>query len=94
METEKSKESGAVTVNVNVVVCDKEPAAPVTVIVDAPAGVVAVVARVTVGEQAALHDAGKNVAVAPTGKPEAEKDTDCAVPETSVSVIVVDADSP
>ena len=92
MESEKSK--GAVTVNVNVVVCDKAPAAPVTVIVDSPAGVDAVVARVTVGEQAALHDAGKKVAVAPTGKPDAEKDTDCAVPETSVSVMVVDADSP
>ena len=92
MVSEKSK--GAVTVNVNVVVCDKEPAAPVTVIVEDPAGVVAVVARVTVEGHAGLHDAGEKTAVAPAGKPDAEKVTACAVPETSAAVMVLDTDCP
>ena len=82
------------TVNVNVVVWDKEPAAPVTVIVEDPVGVDAAVVRVTVDEHAGLQDAGEKDAVAPVGRPEAEKDTDCAVPETSVAVIVLDTDCP
>ena len=73
---------------------DKEPAAPVTVIVDDPVGVEAEVVRVTVEEHVGLHDAGEKAAVAPVGRPEAEKDTDCAVPETSVAVIVLDVDCP
>ena len=95
LESEKSNAGGgAFTVNVNVVVWDKEPATPVTVIVDDPAGVEAEVVRVTVEEQVGLHDAGEKAAVAPAGKPEAEKDTDCAVPETSVAVMVLEADCP
>ena len=95
MESEKSKEGGgAFTVNVNVVVWDREPAAPITVIVDDPVGVDAEVARVTVEEHVGLHDAGEKDAVAPAGRPEAEKDTDCAVPETRVAVIVLDTDCP
>ena len=78
------------TVSVNAVVWDREPAAPVTVIVDDPAGVDAEVVTVTVEEQVGLHDAGENAAVAPAGRPEAENDTVCAVPETSVAVIVLD----
>ena len=73
---------------------DKEPAAPVTVIVDDPVGVDAEVVTVTVEEQVGLHDAGEKAAVAPVGRPEAEKDTDCAVPETSVAVMVLEADCP
>jgi hypothetical protein len=88
---EKSKAGGgAVTVNVNVVVWDKEPAAPVTVIVDVPVGVDAEVVRVNVDEQVGLHDPGENAAVVPVGRPEAENVTDCEVPETSVAVIVLD----
>ena len=95
MESEKSKAGGgAFTVNVNVVVWDKEPAAPVTVIVDAPVGVDAEVVTVTVEEQVGLHDAGEKAAVAPAGRPEAENDTVCAVPETSVAVMVLVADCP
>ena len=95
MESEKSKEGGgAFTVKVNVVVWDKEPATPVTVIVDDPAGVDAEVVRVTVEEHAGLHDAGEKAAVAPVGRPEAEKDTGCAVPDTSVAVIVLEVDCP
>ena len=95
MESEKSKEgSGAFTVNVNVVVCDREPVAPVTVIVDDPVGVDTEAVRVNVDEHVGLHDAGEEEAVTPVGKPDAEKETDCAVPETRVAVIVLDTDCP
>ena len=63
-------------------------------IVDDPAGVEAEVVRVNVDEHAGLHDPGEKEAVAPVGRPEAEKDTDCDVPETSVAVIVLDTDCP
>ena len=95
MESEKSKDGGgAFTVNENVVVCDREPAAPVTVIVDDPVGVDAEVVRVNVDEHVGLHDADEKEAVAPVGRPEAENDTDCEVPETRVAVIVLDTDCP
>jgi hypothetical protein len=94
LESEKSKEDGAFTVNVKVVVWDKEPAAPVTVIVEEPVGVDAEVVRVNVEEHAGLHEAGEKAAVAPVGRPDAENDTDCAVPETSAGVIVLDTDCP
>jgi hypothetical protein len=81
-------------VNVKVVVCDREPATPVTVIVDVPVGVDADVVSVSVDEQVGLHDPGENAAVAPVGRPEADNDTDCAVPETRVAVIVLVADCP
>ena len=82
------------TVNVNVVVWDRDPAVPVTVIVDDPAGVDAEVVTVTVDEHVGLHDPGENEAVAPAGMPEAENVTDCVVPETSVAVIVLDTACP
>jgi hypothetical protein len=95
LEREKSKVGGgAFTVNVKVVVWDREPATPVTVIVDVPVGVDAEVVSVTVDEQVGLHEAGENAAVAPVGRPDAEKETACAVPETSVAVIVLVADCP
>src|SRR5438552_3047141 len=85
---------GAFTVNVKVVVWDREPDAPVTVIVDDPVGVDAEVVRVNVDEHVGLHDPGEKAAVAPVGKPEAEKDTGCGVPETRVAVILLDTDRP
>jgi hypothetical protein len=85
---------GAFTVNVNIVVYDREPAAPVTVIVEDPVGVDADVVTVSVEEQVGLHDAGEKKAAAPDGRPDAEKETDCAVPETRVAVIALDADCP
>ena len=95
MESEKSNDGGgAFTVSVKVVVWDREPATPVTVIVDDPVGVDAEVVRVNVDEHVGLHDPGEKEAVAPVGKPDAEKETDCAVPETRVAVIVLDADCP
>ena len=84
----------AFTVSVNVEVWDRELDAPVTVMVDDPAGVDAEVARVNVDEHVGLHDPGEKAAVAPVGRPEAEKDTGCGVPETRVAVIVLDTDCP
>ena len=60
--------------------------------VEDPVGVAADVVSVSVDEQAGLQDAGEDEAVAPVGRPEAEKETDCAVPETRVAVIVLDTD--
>ena len=85
---------GAFTVNVNIVVCDREPAAPVSVIVEDPVGVDEDVVTVSVEEQVGLHDACEKEAVAPDGRPDAEKETDCAAPETRVAVIVLDTDCP
>jgi len=51
LESEKSKDGGgALTVNVKVVGWDREPDAPVTVIVDVPVGVDPVVAASNVEE--------------------------------------------
>jgi len=86
--------AAALTVKVNVVVREREPPEPVTVIVDDPVGVDAAVVSVSVDEQVGLHDAGENEAVAPVGRPEAENETDCAVPETRLAVIVLETDCP
>jgi hypothetical protein len=85
---------GAFTVNVKVVVWDREPATPVTVIVDDPVGVEAEVARVNVDEHVGLHEPAEKEAVAPAGRPDAENVTDCVVPETRVAVIMLDTDCP
>ena len=82
------------TVNVKVVVWDREPATAVTVIVEDPAAGDAEAVRVNDDEHAGLHDPKEKEAVAPAGRPEAEKDTDCEVPETKVAVIVLDTDCP
>jgi hypothetical protein len=81
-------------VNMNVVVWDMEPPAPVTVIIEDPVGVDGEVVTVIVEEHAGLHEAGEKAAVAPVGKPDAESDTDCAVPETSAGEIMLDTDCP
>src|SRR5438552_9506518 len=59
-----------------------------------PGGVDAVVVSVRVVVQVGVQAVGENVAVAPAGSPEAEKDTACAVPETRVAVIVLEAVAP
>ena len=87
--------AGGFTVNVKVVVWVREPAVPVTVIVEDPAGVDAEVANVIVDEHVGLHDPGEeNEADAPLGRQEAGKVTDCEVPDTRVAVIVSDPDAP
>ena len=93
---EKSKGGGgAVTVKVKLVVRVSPPAAvPVTVMVEGPAGVDAVVVSVRVVAQVGVHAVGENVALAPAGSPEVEKDTDCEVPESKVAVIVLETVAP
>src|SRR5947207_15719794 len=91
-ETENSKGAGAFTVNVKVVVWVREPAVPVTVIVEDPVGVDAEVVNVIVDEHVGLHDPGEKEADAPLGRPEAEKVTGCEVPDTRLAVIVLDPD--
>ena len=79
---------------VKLVVRERDPAVPVTVIVDDPVGVEVEVVRVNVDEHVGLQDPGENEAVAPAGKPEAEKVTGCVVPETRVAVTVLVTDCP
>src|SRR5947199_6451427 len=96
LASEKSKGGGgAVTVKVKLVVRVSPPAAvPVTVMVEGPAGVDAVVVSVRVVAQVGVHAVGEKVALAPAGSPEAVKDTACAVPETRVAVMVLEAVAP
>src|SRR3989442_2282921 len=49
---------------------------------------------VRVVEQVGEHVAGENAAVASVGSPEAEKATDCAVPETSAALMELETWSP
>src|SRR6266571_357257 len=87
-------EPGAVTVKLKLVVLVTPPPVPVTVMVEVPVGVDAAVEMVRVVEQVGEHVSGENDAVAPEGNPEAEKATDCAVPETSVALMVLETWSP
>ena len=79
---------------VKLVVRERDPAVPVTVIVDDPVGVEVEVVRVNVDEHVGLQDPGENEAVAPVGRPEAENVTACVVPETRVAVMVLVTDCP
>ena len=45
-------------------------------------------------EHVGVHAVGENAAVAPEGSPEAEKATDCAVPETSAALRVLATEEP
>ena len=59
-----------------------------------PVGVEVVVERVRPVEQVGKHAVDENDAVAPVGSPAAEKETACAVPETSVALVVVETEAP
>ena len=85
--------TAAFTVNEKLVVL-VTPLVPVTVIVNVPAGVVVAVFIVMVVVQVGLHDVGENEDVAPVGNPDTEYETDCAVPEFNVAVIVFVVDEP
>ena len=61
---------------------------PVTVIVELPTGVVALVVMVSVLVQVGLHELTEKLAVAPVGSPLAVRLTAWVVPLTSVAVIV------
>ena len=45
-------------------------------------------------EQVGVHTVEENDAVAPVGNPEAEKATDCAVPDTSAALMVLATEEP
>src|SRR5213080_4657166 len=90
---EKSN-AAAVTVRVKVVVLCTPPPSPVTVMVEEPMGVEAEVVRVRVVEQVGVQEMAEKEAVAPLGRPAAEKETDCEVPETRVAVMVFVTEEP
>src|SRR5438876_620907 len=87
-------EPGAVTVKLKLVVLVIPPPVPVTVMVEVPVGVDDAVEIVSGRAQGGERVLGENDAVASEGNPEAEKATDCAVPETSVALMVLETWSP
>ena len=66
---------GRLTVKLNVVVLVTPPPAAVTVMLELPAGVELLVLMVIVEEQAGLQLVEEKEALAPVGKPEAERVT-------------------
>jgi hypothetical protein len=81
--------NAAATVRVNVVVLMIPPVeVPVIVIVNTPAGVVALVVIVMTEVNVGLPDAGLKPTVVPVGWPDAVSDTDCVVPDVRVAVTV------
>src|SRR6266568_5227552 len=92
---EKLKEEEAgFTVKLKLVVLVIPPPFPVTVMVEVLMGVDVVVEIVRAVEQVGAHPVEENDALAPVGSPEAEKDTDCAVPETSAALMVLENEAP
>ncbi|MEK7201436.1 MAG: hypothetical protein AAB737_02270 [Patescibacteria group bacterium] len=87
-------QAGAVTVSLKVVVRTIAPAVPVTVITVEAIGVAADVEMVIVEEQFGLQEVGEKTAVAPAGRPETLKETDCVAPEARVEVIVLGMEEP
>ena len=80
----------AVTTNDTVVVCVADGAVPVIVTVYVPGVVAAPAASVSVDDPPAVTLVGVNVAVAPAGRPLADKATVSAVPDvTAVETVVV-----
>jgi len=45
-------------------------------------------------EQVGVQDADEKDVITPEGRPETEKATDCAVPETRVALVVVETEAP
>jgi len=78
--TVKSGGAGVVTVRVTVVECVAAVPVPVTVIVYVPPGVVALVAMLKVELPPLEIEAGVKVAVAPAGRPVADRVTACETP--------------
>src|SRR5206468_1489933 len=77
-----------------VVVRVRHTPVPVTVMVEGPVGVDVVVARVSVVVQVGLDVGGWLEARGLVGRSEAEKITDCDVPESRVAVMVLEAVAP
>jgi hypothetical protein len=85
---------GKFTVKLIVVVRVTPPPLADTVMVDVPAGVVALVLIVNVDEQVGVQLAKEKEAVAPEGNPEAENVTDCVPLDTNVAVIELVVEEP
>jgi hypothetical protein len=85
---------GKLTVKLNVVVLVIPPPTAVTVMVELPAGVEVFVLIVIVEEQAGLQLVEENEAVAPVGKPEAEKVTVWALPVVKAVLIELVTEDP
>jgi hypothetical protein len=85
---------GRLTVKLNVVVLVIPPPDAVTVTLELPAAVELVVLIVSVEEQLGLQLVEENEAVAPVGKPEAEKLTAWAFPEAKVVLIELLTEEP
>lgn len=92
-EIEKSF-TAETTVNDTEVVCVAEAPVPVTVIEYVPAGVLAPAVSVSVELLPLVTDAGLNDAVAPAGKPLAERVIVCALPVVNVVEMVLVPDPP
>jgi hypothetical protein len=78
---------GKLTVKLNVVVFVTPPPVAVTVTLELPAGVELLVLTVSVEEQAGLQLVEEKEALAPVGKPEAERVTAWALPVVKVVLI-------
>jgi hypothetical protein len=85
---------GKLTVKLNVVVLVTPPPDAVTVTGELPAAVELLVLMVSVEEQLGLQLVEEKEAVAPAGKPEAEKVTAWAVPEAKVVLIELVTEEP
>ena len=82
------------TVSANSVVCDLPPPVAVTLTVDIPAGVDAVVLMIRLVMHVGLQLVKVKEAPAPEGRPAAEKVTACDVPEANWAVIELLVDEP
>ena len=82
------------TVRVKAVVVLTPPPAAVTVIVDIPAGVDALVLMLRVVEQDGLQEAADSEAIVPAGKPEILKETGWVAPEIKDVVIELGTEEP
>jgi hypothetical protein len=83
-----------VTVNENGVECVAEVPVPVMVMGKVPVGVDAEVLIVIVDDPPAVTELGLNEAVAPAGRPLADRDTVCAEPDVTAVLTVAETDPP
>jgi hypothetical protein len=92
-EIEKSL-AGVVTVRETVVACEPEDAIPVTVMLVVAAAALAAAVTVIVELCPEDTDAGVNETITPEGKPEAERETDSALPEVMAVPMLEVAEPP
>ena len=92
--TEMLKSGAAVTVSWKVVVCVFPPPVPVIVILYVPAGVVVTVKIVRAELKSGTPEDGSKVAVAPAGRPEAERLTRSLNPPIAVTDTIAPTQTP